>query len=215
MASQKTTTKSTRGKTQATTLETLKNLGASPIQSLKEDLFDKAPQDFFDQLMGTNKYQKNYSGEITPGESMHMNEIFSGEREEKLKLQRQLALERRLRQEEQERSQRKSQELRLQLQALMQELAQLSHSTQELTEETKIASMQAPVEPGVYHVTFFQKLIEFVRSFIQTVDDAAIWLQGSNKRAQKKNYWAKYKDKKNGGSKFLLSADHYLTRSAG
>ena len=72
--------------------------------------------------------------------------------------------------------------------------------------------MQAPVEPGVYHVIFFEKLLEFVKSFRKKIEDAAVWLHATNSRAEKKNYWSRYK--KHGG-KFLLAADHYLTSSAG
>jgi hypothetical protein len=72
--------------------------------------------------------------------------------------------------------------------------------------------MQAPIEPGVYHLIFFEKLLEFIKSFRKNIGQAKVWLQSSNKRAQKKNYWASYK--KHGG-KFLLAADHYVSRSAG
>ena len=114
--------------------------------------------------------------------------------------------------EEKRRIEEKSNELKLQLNAIMQEMAVLSQSTQELAKETQIAAMQAPVEPGVYHLIFFEKLLEFIRSFRKKTEEAKIWLQASNNRAQKKNFWARYK--KHGG-KFLLSPDHYLTRSSG
>lgn len=85
-------------------------------------------------------------------------------------------------------------------------------STQNLAEQTQIAVIQAPTKPGIYHIVFFQKILEFLQSFRKKVDLAATWLQSSNKRAEKKNYWAMYKKK---GSSFLLSPDHYLQRSAG
>ena len=87
-----------------------------------------------------------------------------------------------------------------------------TENTQELAEEVQIATMQAPVEPGIYHLVFFERLLEFIKSFRQNIGQAKNWLQSSNKRAQKKNYWANYK--KHGG-KFLLAADHYVSRSAG
>src|SRR4030043_501414 len=58
----------------------------------------------------------------------------------------------------------------------------------------------------------FEKLLEFVKSFRKKIEESSVWLHATNKRAEKQNYWSKFK--KHGG-KFLLSADHYLTRSAG
>jgi len=54
--------------------------------------------------------------------------------------------------------------------------------------------------------------LEFMKSFRKKIEDAQIWLHASNKRAEKKNFWSTYKKH---GSKFLLSPDHYLQRSAG
>lgn len=193
-------------------LESLKDIGASTGSSLKNDVLKKAPEDFMDQLFGVKSPQRNFSGELFAGESLELQEVFTGEHEEKEKLQKQLVLERRLREEEKVRMDKKTNELKIQLNAIMQEVIVLTQNTQELAQETKIAAMQAPIEPGVYHIIFFEKLLEFIKSFRKKIEEASVWLHAVNKRAQKKNYWAKYK--KHGG-KFLLSADHYLQRSAG
>ncbi len=196
---------------QSNFLESLRELGDSTASSIKNDLLAETSKDFARQMFGIQPPQ-HHTGEIEPGSSIEINDVFSGEAETKKKLNNQLALERRLRQEEKELLEKKSNDLRLELQALIEEITMLSQTTQDLTQEVQIAAMQAPVEPGVYHVIFFQKLLEFLKSYRQKVEEAAVWLHTSNKRAQKKNYWAKYKKH---GSKFLLSPDHYLTRSAG
>jgi hypothetical protein len=94
----------------------------------------------------------------------------------------------------------------------MQEVYELAKTTQGLGEQVEVATMQAPANPGVYHVIFFEKLLEFVKSFRKKIENASLWLHSSNKRAEKKNYWTMYKKK---GSSFLLAPDHYLQRSAG
>ena len=96
---------------------------------------------------------------------------------------------------------KKTQELKIALHALIEEIKALAENTTELSEEIEIVTMQAPVEPGVYHVIFFEKLLEFIKSFRKKIEDASIWLHASNKRAAKMNFWGKYK--KHGG-KFLL-----------
>ena len=193
------------------TLEALKGVGGSTLSSFNKDVFQAGSREFVNQLFG-RRTEKNYSGELSPGQSVEFEDVFSGREEEKIKLEKQLALERKLRDEEKARVEKKTNELRLQLHALIQEVAALAASTQKLDQNIKIASMQIPVNPGVYHLVFFEKLLEFLRSFRKKIDEASVWLAESNKRAAKKGYWARYKTH---GGKFLLAADHYLTRSAG
>lgn len=192
-------------------LESLKDVGSDTSKTIKKDLIEKAPKDFIKQLLGTYP-EKRVSGEIKPGEALEVKKALTGEEKENEKLKKQIKLERRLKEEEKTRVEKKSQELRLQLHALQKEVVTLAKTTKDLGEETKIAAMQAPVEPGVYHIVFFEKLIGFIKSFRKKIEEASVWLNATNKRAEKKNYWARYKKH---GSKFLLAPDHYLTRSAG
>ncbi|MFZ5933080.1 MAG: DUF5660 family protein [Patescibacteria group bacterium] len=196
---------------QQNVLESLKDVGAATTKILKSDLLTETSQDLMRELLGT-RIEKKYTGELAAGEAVEISEVFSGKRQETEKLRAQLALERRLKEEEKRRIEEKGNELKLQLQALMSEVYQLAKTTQGLGEQVEVATMQAPANPGVYHVIFFEKLLEFVRSFRKKIEDAVIWLQASNRRAEKKNFWSIYKKH---GSKFLLSPDHYLQRSAG
>ena len=196
---------------QANPLESLKDIGSGTIKSLKEDLLSQAPKDFIDQILGPRP--RNFSGEIIAGESLEVSEVLSGEHEEKLKLRHQLHLERTLRLEEKETIDKKTNELRIQLSSIQNEILELAQGTQDLAEETQIAAMQAPVEPGIYHILFFEKLLEFVKSFRKKIEEASVWLHATNKRAAKKNAWgANYKKH---GAKYLLSGEHYISRSAG
>ena len=192
-------------------LETLKDVGSSAGDSVKTDLIQGTSKDFIRQLLG-QQLPKKFSGEVSPGGTIEVGDVLSEKNVENQKLKKQIALERKLRQEEERMSQKKISELRVHLQALMNEIQKLSYETDGLAEKTQIAAMQAPIEPGVYHVIFFEKLLEFIKSLREKINEASVWLNVSNKRAQKKNYWTKYKKH---GAKFLLSGEHYLTRSAG
>lgn len=196
---------------QKNVVESLKDLGTSTASDLT-DLFKDTTSDFFKELIGLQKPNKKVSGEIGRGESLNVDEAVSGKAEENKKLRAQIIQERRINQEERKVSEERIGELRVQLQALMSEVAKLAESTQGLAKETQIATMQAVAEPGVYHINFFEKLIVFLQSFRKKIEQSSLWLQGSNTRAQKKNYWSMYKKK---GSSFLLSPDHYLQRNAG
>jgi hypothetical protein len=194
----------------ANVLESLKDLGNDSAQSLTNDFLKETSRSFFEQLIGIR--EQNYTGEITPGETVEMGDIFSGKSQEVKKVKSQMALERNLNREEKIMNEKKTNELRLQLHALMQEVFSLAQTTQGLGEEVEVASMQVPVNPGIYHVAFFEKLLSFLKSFRNKIENASLWLNASNRRAEKKNFWSTYKKQ---GSKFLLSPDHYLQRSAG
>lgn len=193
-------------------LETFKDIGTATAKQMRDEAA-KIPQDFMEQLLGVKTFGKSYSGEIEPGEAVDFNEVFSGKYEETLKLRNQTNLERRLLEEERIRIEKKSNELKIQLSAIREEIIVLASKTENLAEETQIAAMQAPIEPGVYHVIFFEKLLEFINSFRKKIEEASVWLHAVNTRASKKNMWgAQYKKH---GAKYLLSGEHYLQRSAG
>lgn len=197
--------------TRQNVLESLKDLGASSVNQTG-DLLKSTSEDFLKELMGLPIAQPKRSGEMAPGESLNMNEVISGKEEENKKLRSQITLERNLSTDEKMVSERKMQELRVQLQAITIEIGKVAASTSNLAIQTEVAMIEAPAKPGVYHVIFFERVLEFLQSFRKKIDDATVWLTASNKRAEKKNYWAMYKKK---GSSFLLSPDHYLQRSAG
>ncbi len=198
-------------RTKQNVLESLKDLGGDAAGQAT-DLLKSTSEDFFKELVGLGATQVKRSGEIGAGESIQVADVLSGKEEENKKLRAQISLERQLTANEKRLSQNKSNELKVQLQALIAEVAKVSASTQNLAEEAKIAMIEAPAQPGVYHIIFFQKVLEFLVSFRKKIQEASVWLGASNKRAEKKNYWSMYKKK---GSSFLLSPDHYLQRSAG
>ena len=195
---------------QANPLESLKDIASSTGKSLKEDVI--RADTIMEQVFGPRP-SKKFSGEISVGESLEISEVLTGQYEEKKKLRKQVAFERGMRAEEKTQTDKKVNELRIQLNVVRQEIVTLAQNTQELSSEVQIASMQALVEPGVYHLIFFEKLLEFVRSFRKKIEEASVWLHATNKRASKKNAWgARYKKY---GAKYLLSGEHYLSRSAG
>ena len=199
----------------AQVMESLRDLASNTLDSLKNDVVLETPKDILRQFFGTAVFpEKRATGELVPGETLEIREALSGELAEKEKLNAQLVQERKLRQAEQAISLKKQQELRLQISVLSSEVNQLAKTTQGLSRETQIAAMQAPIEPGVYHLVFFEKLIEFIRSFREKIEDASVWIAAYNTRARKRahTFWAQVGIS---GAKRLLSAEDYLQRAAG
>lgn len=194
----------------AQVLETLRDLGSGTVASTREAAFEIG-HDFFRQLIGLP--EQKIKGTIAPGESLSIEEALTGVAEERKRLELQLARERQMRAEEQRLSTRKQQELKMQMAALQSEVVQLAQTTQGLSHEVQIAAMSAPVEPGVYHLIFFEKLIEFIRSFRKKIENASTWLAMYNARAKKRahTFWAQVGVS---GAKRLLSPEDYIQRSA-
>lgn len=199
----------------ANVLESFKDIGASTTNTLKNDLLKETGKDFLKQLLGQRMaQQKNYSGEVQRGESLEMDRVYSGQQEEHEKLQKQLSFERRLREEEQALVSRKGQELKMQLNAILQEVMNVAKITPQLADELEIAAAQAPANPGIYHLFFFEKILLFVKDYKRNIESASSWLHSANTRAQKKSFWGQYKGK-HGGASRLLSSEDFLQRSAG
>jgi hypothetical protein len=203
-------TKAKKQLRQTNVLESFKDLTGGFSDSLKQEA-KALPANFGRQLFGLRPQPR--SGEISPGESVRMQEIASGEREQKEKAQTQAHLERQLRQEDKALRVSSERDLRLQLKAIMQEIQAIAKETPELAREVEVASIQAPANPGIYHIRFFEKILEFIKSFRKKISQANTWLHAANTRAAKKNVWGNRYAKH--GAKYLLSGEHYLTRSAG
>lgn len=197
--------------TRQNVLESLKDLGTG-VSAQTTDLLKGTSEDFLKELLGMTKPSAKKSGDLSPGESVQMNEEVQAKEEENKKLRAQISLERQLSGDEKKVSIEKSRELQMELTALMQEVQKVSVSTQQLAEVTQVTMMAAPIEPGIYHISFFRNFLNFLESFRKRIDLTVTWLQSSNKRAEKKNYWSQYKKK---GTSFLLSGESYSQRSAG
>lgn len=193
-------------------LEALKDIGKSTARQMKSEVA-KLPEDFIEQLFGVRPQPRNFSGEIMAGETIEIDKVLSGEQENLTKQKRQVEFLLRLEREEREQLEKKSNELRIQISAIQQEILKTAQQTENLAQETVVAAMQAPVDPGEYHVIFFEKLLEFIRSFRKKIEEAGVWLNELNKRVAKKNAWGVAYKKY--GAKYLLSGEHYLQRSAG
>lgn len=199
-------------RTKQNVLESLKELGGGMGDTLKNDVFKRTSEDFLKELLGITRAESKKSGELVQGQSLQMSEAMAGKVEENKKLRAQISLERAMSADAQRLSQEKSNDLKVQLQALTNEVQKVAVSTGVLAEQVQVAMIQAPANPGIYHIIFFEKVLNFLQSFRKKINEASVWLSSSNKRAEKKNYWNMYKKK---GSSFLLSPDHYLQRSAG
>lgn len=191
----------------------------SPLEILREIGIETASgfkKDFEKQVLGKDEKmpeKKNFSGEIMPGEALEIKEVYTGKRENEEYYYKKTIMLKELREQDKITVEKRTNELRIQIKAIHEEIIKLAHVTPELSREVDIAAFQAPVEPSTYEMFFLERLFEFIKSFREKIEDSYVWLSTANRRAAKKNVWGQ--NLKKHGSKYLLSAEHYLQRSAG
>lgn len=108
---------------------------------------------------------------------------------------------------------RNDQETKLQVEAIQEELKKLALSTKNLTKEVEIAAKQVPVEPGIYHLSFFEKLRQSLVFLRKKVEESATWLAAFNQKDKKRNYY--WGQVKKSGTKFMLSQERYMSTQFG
>lgn len=104
-------------------------------------------------------------------------------------------------------------ETKQKLEAIRQELKALAKSIQGLSSDIQTAVMDMPVEPGVYHMNFFEQLKIMLGHLREQVDDSRTWLAAWSANVKKKRgYWGMYKKH---GTTFGLSSERTLATQAG
>jgi len=188
-------------------LEALRDLGGGIADSTIHELGEGVAKSAVDQLTGRPR-----SGVLKPDQTLRIEEIAQEERRERkaFDFQREFLD---LGREEKLIWSRAEQETKLQIAAILEELKKLASSTMQLGKEVEIAAKQVPVEPGIYHVSFFERLRQAIILFKKRIDESATWLAAFNRRAKRRSYyWAQVKKS---GTKFMLSPDRYMATQAG
>lgn len=103
-------------------------------------------------------------------------------------------------------------ETRQQLEAIRQELKALIASLKNLHQEVQTAVSQEVVNPGVYHINFFEQLKTFIKVLRQQIEDSRVWLSAFTTRKKKLGYWGMFKKH---GTTFGLSNERSLATAAG
>lgn len=193
-------------------LEALRDLGSGVIDSAIHDVVEGTAESAVDQIRG--RKSEKASGTLSPNETINLGKIAPREEEIKERLRRQFTQEHAdLRRQEKLLFTRREQEVKLQIKAIQEELKKLAESTEGLAEEVKVATMQASVEPGVYHLTFLERLKQAIQVFRKGIEDSRTWLALANQRAKKRSYY--WSQVRKSGTKFMLSSERYMATSAG
>lgn len=188
-------------------LEALRDLGEGVVDSIANDVVGGTIQETLNQITGRK------SGELKPGQTLKLDQLPKTEEkpESQTKQFTQEFLD--IRRQEKIIWRKQEEDTRLQIAAILEELKRLASATKNLAKEVDIAAKQVPVEPGSYHLSFFEKLRQTLILLRKRVEDSITWLTAFNQRAKKRNYyWAQVRKS---GTKFMLSQERYMATQVG
>jgi len=183
--------------TNDTILESLRGVGSSVVKTVTKDVVGRISSDVLSSL--TAPIPK--SGELKPDEEL----TFGREKGAQTPFLRPELTPRVIATHEDFR-------IKQQIEAIRQELKALAASLAGLHQEVQKAVTEAPVDPGIYHLNFFEKLRSFLMLLRQQIEDSRTWLALSVSRKKKIGYWRMFKKH---GTKFGLSSERVIATQAG
>lgn len=199
---------SIRNRRQATSdsfLEALRDLGSDFAGSVVHDVAGGIAGEAFNQITGKNR------GELKPNQTLNFQELAEAEERKKARNFEQDFFS--LRKQEKLVWSQQEQQTKMQISAILQELKKLALATKNLAKQVDVAASQVPVEPGIYHINFFEKLKETIILFKKRIEESATWLSACNQRAKKRShYWGQVHKS---GTKFMLSQERYTATQTG
>ncbi len=152
-----------------------------------------------------------FSGTLKPNESFSIEDLRAaekqGERKAETRFSNRLDQERMV-------YLRSENEKNAQISQILAEIAQIAKSLGDLGNEVQIATMQAPVNPSIYHRNFYSQLRSFIVDLKKKVVESRHWLATANARANKQKgyFWGQAQKS---GTKFLLSQERYMVTTTG
>ncbi len=187
-------------------LETLRGLGSSAGTTFKKDLLQGIPEEAANSLLRTKRFQ----GELKPNEAVNVE---PRELEIRRSFESRLKQQALIQRQEFEVFSAKKKEEQEKIKALQAEVIELAKSIEKFDQEIKVAAIQQTVNPGVYHETFFEKLVSFIKSLSEKITESTAWLSTTNKRARKQPYY--WQQVRKSGTRFMLSQERHMATQAG
>ncbi|GEM_PF-6594819 len=154
--------------------------------------------------------------ELRPGNDFSVSEAFRAEeskKQEKEQRFREIMMAKQHEDEDRQRFLNKQKEVEKQIESLRDAILKIAKSTQNFSSEVEKAAFEAPVNPGKYHLGFFETLKRSLELIKKRLDDSASWMQEFNKRKDHVPFfWAQFKKS---GTKYMLSSERSAQMAPG
>lgn len=182
-------------------LESLRDLGRGVGKTLAHDVAGRVAGDTLATLMGATPT----TGELKPNQPFKFRETAKTE-------SREMPAPRRLERQPQLSLAAEEAKIKQQIEAVRAELKALAASLKNFHQEIEQAISAVPVDPGIYHLNFFERLKSLLKIMQQQVEDSRTWLALWTSRKKKITYWGLYKKH---GTQFGLSSERTMATQAG
>ncbi len=193
-------------------MESVRDMGSSVVDSLKNDVVKGTAQSIFDQLLGSAK-----TGEVpdlqSPDTSVYEN--WAQGREEKAADQargEERAFHLHKQQESQVLFSFADEKVRKEIDGVRQELAMLVKTMGKVEKQIELAIMDNVSDTGLYHLNYFQKLKTWIVFMRKSLEDSSAWLQLSSGRKGKGYFWTQTGKS---GTKYSMSSERNVQMGAG
>lgn len=184
-------------------IEAIKDIGSDIIQKTSKDVVG-------DVTAGVIKGIFGKSGSLEPNQTIELSQI---ETPQKATVETYFKpFENPLERKTTHISKQAEFEINQQIEAVRAELKMLIVAARELSQETDKAVSQRPVNPGVYHLNFFERLKLILKLARQQIQESKTWLACMQSKKAQKGYWAMFKKH---GTGFAMSSERALASSMG
>jgi hypothetical protein len=177
-------------------LESLRGISQNISKTVSHDVVGKIPNDVLLSMFGSAPQ----SNELRQNQELHIPEHEQPAAYARPELIRRTAV----RAEEKD--------LNVKIDAVRKELAALSASIKSLNTQIEKTVQEIPVQPGIYHLNFYERLKVILMHLRQSIDDSRTWLECWTNKKKQKMFWGLYKKH---GTSFGLSSERTVATSAG
>lgn len=193
-------------------VEAIKNVGSSVLDSAFNDVAKQGMSDLWEQLLGSSSKKAKTSGDLAEGEELHLGKD-KKDKPERTHAAPAVDYHREIVNTERAASHEHQQVIKSQIQEILIELKKLSSASSEIAMEFKQVTVEQRIEnPGEYHVTFFQWMLNVVREARTKIEDSGSWISAMKSKKGQKNYWAQFKKH---GTSFGLSNERVVATQVG
>jgi len=197
-------------------IEAIRNIGGAVVESAKNDFAKGLVTDLWDQMLGTEigkgDTTHQTSGDLKEGQEITLKKQ-SKKEEKKPQIEAGWDYAGEIIHAEKRISQTENRELSTRVSEIMIEIKKLANSSRELEATFReITVEQKTVNPGKYHLNFFEWMLSTIRSARMKIEDSKNWASLFASKKGKKEYWSLYKKH---GTSFGLSGERTVATQTG
>lgn len=193
-------------------IEAIRDFGGSFSDSVKQDLLKGSVDETKKQIAEVEEKTQQLHGDLTEGQELNLS-AHSEEAPKRHDIDPGLDYHREIRHVSERSLNMENRQIDATLEQVMVELEKLIEESSDLEQKFEIMAVeQRPVEPGSYHLNFFEWIISTIQTAREQIEDSNAWLSAIQSKKGKKSYWAMAKKH---GTSFSMSNERQVATQSG